>query len=117
MLLEVHPPALLRCTDCPVAAAFHTLALSEAGEVLTFGRGTHGQLGHGNYIDILQPTAVKFFMPLGVRVTCCLLPLKPADLMLPDPSGTGWREPLSSDSERPQFMELGMQLLRPVGYM
>ena len=69
--------------------------------MLTFGRGTHGQLGHGNYTDILQPTGVKFFMPLGVRVTCSLLPLTPPDLVLSDPEGTGWGEPLSSDRERP----------------
>mmetsp|Transcript_35953 Transcript_35953/g.26707 ORF Transcript_35953/g.26707 Transcript_35953/m.26707 type:complete len:112 (+) Transcript_35953:42-377(+) len=30
---------------------YHSIALSGAGQVFTFGRGNHGQLGHGNTED------------------------------------------------------------------
>ena len=30
---------------------YHSIALSENGNVYTFGRGNHGQLGHGNIED------------------------------------------------------------------
>ncbi|TVU34902.1 hypothetical protein EJB05_16758 [Eragrostis curvula] len=39
----------------------HAIALTSDGEVFTWGRGTHGQLGHGNLDNIPQPKFVKFF--------------------------------------------------------
>ncbi|KAJ1285675.1 hypothetical protein BS78_03G295300 [Paspalum vaginatum] len=38
----------------------HAIALTNDGEVFTWGRGTHGQLGHGNLENIPQPKLVKF---------------------------------------------------------
>ncbi|KAL0364088.1 UNVERIFIED_CONTAM: Serine/threonine-protein kinase Nek8 [Sesamum angustifolium] len=37
----------------------HVIALSPGGRVLTWGRGTSGQLGHGEMVSSLQPKAVK----------------------------------------------------------
>ncbi|VAH80367.1 unnamed protein product [Triticum turgidum subsp. durum] len=39
----------------------HAIALTSDGEVFTWGRGTHGQLGHGNIENIPHPKSVKFF--------------------------------------------------------
>ncbi|RCV27620.1 hypothetical protein SEVIR_5G343100v4 [Setaria viridis] len=38
----------------------HAIALTSAGEVFTWGRGTHGQLGHGNLDNVPHPKFVKF---------------------------------------------------------
>ncbi|WVZ68609.1 hypothetical protein U9M48_017530 [Paspalum notatum var. saurae] len=38
----------------------HAIALTNDGEVFSWGRGTHGQLGHGNLENIPQPKLVKF---------------------------------------------------------
>ncbi|CAO2171662.1 unnamed protein product [Urochloa humidicola] len=38
----------------------HAIALTSDGEVFTWGRGTHGQLGHGNLDNIPHPKFVKF---------------------------------------------------------
>ncbi|KAL0421184.1 UNVERIFIED_CONTAM: Serine/threonine-protein kinase Nek8 [Sesamum latifolium] len=37
----------------------HVIALSPGGRVLTWGRGTSGQLGHGEMVSSSQPKAVK----------------------------------------------------------
>ncbi|XP_042496795.1 ultraviolet-B receptor UVR8 isoform X2 [Macadamia integrifolia] len=39
----------------------HVIALSSGGRVLTWGRGTCGQLGHGELANGLLPKPVKFF--------------------------------------------------------
>ncbi|XP_044977261.1 ultraviolet-B receptor UVR8 [Hordeum vulgare subsp. vulgare] len=46
----------------------HAIALTSDGEVFTWGRGTHGQLGHGNLENIAHPKFVKFFE--NYTVTC-----------------------------------------------
>ncbi|KAM0925808.1 hypothetical protein ACQ4PT_003963 [Festuca glaucescens] len=46
----------------------HAIALTSDGEVFTWGRGTHGQLGHGNVENIPHPKFVKFFE--NYTVTC-----------------------------------------------
>uniref|UniRef100_A0ACD5VWM6 Uncharacterized protein n=1 Tax=Avena sativa TaxID=4498 RepID=A0ACD5VWM6_AVESA len=46
----------------------HAIALTSDGEVFTWGRGTHGQLGHGNVENIHHPKSVKFFE--NYTVTC-----------------------------------------------
>eukprot|EP00742_Colponemidia_sp_Colp-10_P003198 GILJ01003407.1.p1 GENE.GILJ01003407.1~~GILJ01003407.1.p1 ORF type:complete len:594 (-),score=58.29 GILJ01003407.1:163-1944(-) len=38
---------------------YHTIALTEAGDIYTFGRGNHGQLGHGNTTDYKAPKWVE----------------------------------------------------------
>jgi alpha-tubulin suppressor-like RCC1 family protein len=40
------------------AGLSHSLALSEAGEIYSFGRGEEGQLGHGNTVRQLTPLLV-----------------------------------------------------------
>ena len=37
----------------------HTLAVTEAGELYTFGRNSNGQLGHGTTDDSLAPRLVE----------------------------------------------------------
>lgn len=44
----------------------HTLAVTEAGELYTFGRNSNGQLGHGSTDDSLAPRLVE---ALKVRCT------------------------------------------------
>jgi alpha-tubulin suppressor-like RCC1 family protein len=44
------------------------LNISGDGEVFTWGRGTHGQLGHGNLENIPRPKSVKFFE--NSTITC-----------------------------------------------
>ncbi|KAF8663889.1 hypothetical protein HU200_055227 [Digitaria exilis] len=46
----------------------HAIALTTDGEVFTWGRGTHGQLGHGNLDSIAHPKSVKFLE--NHTVTC-----------------------------------------------
>ncbi|KAK3162112.1 hypothetical protein QOZ80_1BG0085650 [Eleusine coracana subsp. coracana] len=46
----------------------HAIALTSDGEVFTWGRGTHGQLGHGNLENIDHPKFVKFLE--NHTVTC-----------------------------------------------
>ena len=40
---------------------YHSILLSESGYVFTFGRGNHGQLGHGGKDNISIPKIVSFF--------------------------------------------------------
>ncbi|XP_076055438.1 RCC1 and BTB domain containing protein claret isoform X3 [Oratosquilla oratoria] len=37
---------------------FHSMAVSATGKLYTWGWGVHGQLGHGNVEDVLQPRAI-----------------------------------------------------------
>ncbi|XP_006644799.1 ultraviolet-B receptor UVR8 isoform X1 [Oryza brachyantha] len=46
----------------------HAIALTGDGEVFTWGRGTHGQLGHGDMENIPHPKFVKFFE--NYSITC-----------------------------------------------
>lgn len=41
------------------AGSEHVLVLLSSGEVLSFGGGGEGQLGHGNYDDLESPTLIK----------------------------------------------------------
>jgi len=54
--------------------AYHSAALlrgaAGAARLYTFGRGFHGQLGHGGYVDALRPTAVEAGVP-GVLTLHC----------------------------------------------
>ena len=41
------------------AGGYHSIALAADGRVFTFGRGMHGQLGHGDEEDQLTPRVVE----------------------------------------------------------
>lgn len=44
----------------------HTVALSQAGDVYTWGNGDHGKLGHGNEIKLTRPELVSELHGKGV---------------------------------------------------
>lgn len=41
--------------------AFHSMALTDLGQVLSWGCNVHGQLGHGNFTDVSEPTFIEAF--------------------------------------------------------
>ncbi|DAZ94414.1 TPA: hypothetical protein N0F65_003443 [Lagenidium giganteum] len=50
---------------------FHTAAVTETGEVYTWGGGEHGQLGHGDKVNKTVPTMIEALMDkLVIQVTC-----------------------------------------------
>ncbi|XP_059648896.1 ultraviolet-B receptor UVR8 [Cornus florida] len=49
------PISLLSCGGA------HVIALTTSGKVLTWGRGTSGQLGHGDLVNSLQPKPLEVF--------------------------------------------------------
>lgn len=50
---------------------FHTAAVTETGEVYTWGGGEHGQLGHGDKVNRTTPTLVEVLMDkIVVQVSC-----------------------------------------------
>ncbi|TYZ64576.1 hypothetical protein PybrP1_001487 [[Pythium] brassicae (nom. inval.)] len=50
---------------------FHTAAVTETGEVYTWGGGEHGQLGHGDKVNRTAPTLVRALADkLVVQITC-----------------------------------------------
>jgi hypothetical protein len=51
----------------------HTAALSANGEVLTWGLGKDGRLGHGNELDQLAPRLVAHLSRCRNHMRCCTL--------------------------------------------
>jgi len=51
-----------------VAGSMHTAVLTSDGEVLTFGKGGYGQLGHGGRASELVPRRVETLVAVGKRV-------------------------------------------------
>jgi len=50
---------------------FHTAVVTEDGKMYTFGGGEHGQLGHGDKVNKVRPTAVQALEGLFVsQITC-----------------------------------------------
>lgn len=50
---------------------FHTAAVTESGEVYTWGGGEHGQLGHGDKVNKTVPTLVESLKDkMVVQITC-----------------------------------------------
>ncbi|KAH3743549.1 ultraviolet-B receptor UVR8 [Pelomyxa schiedti] len=49
----------------------HTLALTDHGEIFSWGQGNAGQLGHGNTVDRLTPTPIEFFRGCPVHMIAC----------------------------------------------
>lgn len=50
---------------------FHTAAVTETGEVYTWGGGEHGQLGHGDKVNRIVPTLVEALMDkVMIQITC-----------------------------------------------
>lgn len=64
-LQDEHSPQLIRSLSSygPIVSlscgGAHVIALTSVGRVVTWGRGTSGQLGHGEMINNLQPKLVK----------------------------------------------------------
>ncbi|KAL3631116.1 hypothetical protein CASFOL_024100 [Castilleja foliolosa] len=73
MLQDEHNPQLLRSVSFvapPITSLScgggHAIAIISGGRVLTWGRGSSGQLGHGEMINSLQPKLVKDFEGLVI---------------------------------------------------
>eukprot|EP00742_Colponemidia_sp_Colp-10_P005454 GILJ01005829.1.p1 GENE.GILJ01005829.1~~GILJ01005829.1.p1 ORF type:complete len:443 (+),score=58.28 GILJ01005829.1:159-1331(+) len=54
--LRAYPP--IKHVSC---GNYHTAAISEEGQLFTWGRGEYGRLGHGNSSDGKTPEMVRFF--------------------------------------------------------
>jgi alpha-tubulin suppressor-like RCC1 family protein len=59
-------PQLLSLTSLPsismlACGGAHVIALTSGGKVFTWGRGSSGQLGHGDILNITLPKLVSFF--------------------------------------------------------
>ncbi len=55
------------CVTYRVAAGeCHSIVLSTAGQVYTWGQGTFGALGHGNEDNCHAPTHVQSLWPMGI---------------------------------------------------
>lgn len=65
------PTPIPTLSGIPVVAAAcgdtHTLVLTEAGEVYSFGRNQNGQLGTGTLTDALVPQLIT-----ALQVRCCV---------------------------------------------
>ncbi|XP_031100037.1 ultraviolet-B receptor UVR8 isoform X1 [Ipomoea triloba] len=65
MLSDEHCPQLLHSLSsfAPISllacGGAHVVALTSGGRVVTWGRGTSGQLGHGEAVNNLQPKAIE----------------------------------------------------------
>ncbi|KAL6614392.1 hypothetical protein ACP70R_036662 [Stipagrostis hirtigluma subsp. patula] len=53
------PPRCRGRVSLVAGGGAHAVALTSDGEVFTWGRGTHGQLGHGNMDNISYPKSVR----------------------------------------------------------
>ncbi|CAN0285211.1 unnamed protein product, partial [Discosporangium mesarthrocarpum] len=49
--------------------SYHTAAVTDTGELYTWGGGMYGKLGHGNEKGHPQPSRVDYLVEEGVRVT------------------------------------------------
>eukprot|EP00960_Hanusia_phi_P059775 764283-Hanusia_phi.AAC.5 len=49
----------------------HSVALTDRGEVFTWGRGLHGQLGHGDVSEVWYPFLVKGLQGKGIKSVGC----------------------------------------------
>ena len=67
---QQHPRLVVALNSGRVSAVsagqFHSLVLSEAGEIYSFGSGRHGQLGHGDQADQHTPRPIASLQ--GVRM-------------------------------------------------
>ncbi|GBG27678.1 RCC1 and BTB domain-containing protein 2 [Hondaea fermentalgiana] len=50
---------------------FHTAAITDKGELFTWGGGEHGQLGHGNKENYPRPTRVKAMTKMPIQQVTC----------------------------------------------
>lgn len=46
----------------------HVMALTDAGEVFSWGNGKTGRLGHGNEDDELSPKRIEYFVERGIKI-------------------------------------------------
>mmetsp|Transcript_12295 Transcript_12295/g.23892 ORF Transcript_12295/g.23892 Transcript_12295/m.23892 type:complete len:561 (-) Transcript_12295:219-1901(-) len=73
-----HTPKLIECEKIKdrrivqiACGGFHTAAITDKGELFTWGGGEHGQLGHGNKENYQRPTRVKALTKSNIlQVTC-----------------------------------------------
>ena len=56
-----------------VCGLYHCLALSTSGVVVSWGRGKHGQLGHGHRIDRCEPRIITSLREVENKECVCLL--------------------------------------------
>ncbi|PIN24088.1 putative protein, contains RCC1 domain [Handroanthus impetiginosus] len=59
------------CVEQIACGSHHLAVLTSKGEVFTWGKGTNGQLGHGDKDDRISPTIVEFLKDKQVkRIEC-----------------------------------------------
>ncbi len=56
---------------CVSAGSFHAGCVTQGGVIYTLGDGDRGQLGHGNILSTLQPTAVPSLAGLHIQSVSC----------------------------------------------
>lgn len=64
---ELHGKDIVQISAC----GFHSAALSESGEVFTFGAGEFGRLGHGSELDERVPRVVEALKGKHVKQVAC----------------------------------------------
>jgi alpha-tubulin suppressor-like RCC1 family protein len=58
------------CCMQVAAGGFHAAALTHDGEVYTWGRGSHGALGHGGTSKLATPKRVAALRGVNVQQVC-----------------------------------------------
>lgn len=56
---------------CVSAGSFHAGCVTQGGVIYTLGDGDRGQLGHGNLLSTLEPTAVPSLAGLHIQSVSC----------------------------------------------
>ncbi|KMS65349.1 hypothetical protein BVRB_036890, partial [Beta vulgaris subsp. vulgaris] len=94
--MEVEPqpkPKLIHGLDNVTnmaAGVNHSVCVTEAGSVFTWGCGDYGRLGHGVQKDELRPRRLEWFSGPRAAPTECLLTCGGTSTMLSGPHGTFW---------------------------
>ncbi|KAL4469467.1 hypothetical protein ABPG74_004720 [Tetrahymena malaccensis] len=66
------PQIISNLQACQVSLGYHHSAcISTQGQLLTWGRGNRGQLGHSSFENCILPTPVNFFIKMSIVSVSC----------------------------------------------